>query len=71
MKLKLPLNAVIGVAGVALLVTVGYTNFSRPMRTPPAATAGHCSPEQIRQVVAPVERAILSANCNKLALAAH
>lgn len=69
--MKLHLNAVIGVASLALLVTAGYANVSRPTRTPPAATTGHCSPGEIRKVVAPVERAILSANCNKLALAPH
>jgi len=67
--LTLNINALIAVVSLVLFGVVGYANFARRPQAPPAATAENCSADAIRKVVAPVERAILSAHCNKLAYA--
>lgn len=62
-------NMVIVVIAAALLCTLAYKNMTR-VPAPPPATKGNCTPEAIRQVGDPIERAILSGQCAKQPAAA-
>ncbi|WP_295999934.1 entry exclusion lipoprotein TrbK [Rugamonas sp.] len=64
--MKSPVPIFIAVVAVAALAVLGYRNLARTPQ-PPVASVDSCAPEAIRTVNAPVERAILSAQCNKLA----
>ena len=60
------INVLIAVVAVAVLGVVGYRSMTRTPQ-PPVASADSCAPEAIRKVVAPIERAILSARCDQRA----
>ena len=57
-------STVIVVMAAALLGTLAYKNMTK-VPAPPPATKGNCTPEAIRQVDDPMERAILSGQCGK------
>ena len=57
-------STVIVVAAAALLCALAYKNMTT-VPAPPPATKDNCTPEAIRQVDDPMERAILSGQCAK------
>jgi entry exclusion lipoprotein TrbK len=62
--LNFKVHAIIAIIAAAVLGVAAYRNLASAPQAP-AASAGNCTPEAIRKVVAPVARAILSAQCNK------